>query len=270
MPQISAVIITYNEERNIERCILSAKTVADEIIVVDSFSTDCTEEICKKYNVRFIAHHFEGYVQQKNWALSQASHDCVLSLDADEALSDELRNAILAIKDNWKYDGYNFNRRTYFLSRWIRFGCWYPDKKLRLFNRKKGSWGSLNPHDVFIPYQGSKTIKIKGDLLHFPYLSINEHIDQINNFSTIIAREYYKIGKKTNWVLIILHTCWRFFRDYFIKLGFLDGYIGFVVSVNYSYNTYLKYVKLKHLWIEARNQAFKINTETTKQTNLGV
>ena len=144
---ISAVIIAFNEEKNIERCILSLKNVVDEIVVVDSFSKDKTKEICLAHNVVFIEHSFKGHIEQKNWAYTQASNNYVLSLDADEALSDELKNSILAIKNNWKNDGYAFNRLTSYCGKWIKHCGWYPDIKLRLWDRRKGTWKGINPHD---------------------------------------------------------------------------------------------------------------------------
>ena len=143
--KVSAVIITYNEERNIKRCLDSIVGVADEIVVVDSYSTDRTEEICKAYHVKFIQHRFFGHIQQKNWAILQATSPYILSLDADEALSDELRLSILKAKKNWTHDGYYFNRLTNYCGKWIRHTSWYPARKLRLWDSRKGSWGGFNP-----------------------------------------------------------------------------------------------------------------------------
>ena len=161
MPKISAVIITFNEEKYIEKCISSLEEIADEIIVVDSFSTDRTEDICGKFNVRFSKHKFDGYVEQKNYAMSLASYPYILSLDADEALSDELKKSILGIKDNLKYDGYIFNRLNNYCGKWIKHSRWYPDKHLRLFNSAKGKWTGPNPHDKFKLDPGSKVTRIK-------------------------------------------------------------------------------------------------------------
>ena len=138
MVSLSAVIITYNEEKNIERCLLSLKGVVDEIVVVDSFSQDRTEAICAQYGVKFIQHAFEGHIQQKNWAITQASSPYVLSLDADEALSDELRQSILEAKNNWTAQGYFFNRLNNYCGQWIRHSGWYPDRKLRLWDARLG------------------------------------------------------------------------------------------------------------------------------------
>ena len=247
MPSLSAVIITFNEEKNIARCLDSLKGVADEIIVVDSFSTDKTGEIVSSYGGKFIPHPFEGHIEQKNWAITQASFPHILSLDADEVLSPQLKKSILEVKENWEYDGYYFNRLTNYCGKWIRHTSWYPASKLRMWDSRKGRWGGLNPHDRFILNAGATKKFLQGDLLHYSYYSIEEHIRQINKFSSIVALSYFNNGRKATWFNIIFHPIWRVFRDYFLKLGFLDGFYGLVVSVNASHETFLKYVKLRNL-----------------------
>jgi len=254
MPKISVVIITRNEERNIERCILSVKDVADEIVVVDSYSTDRTEEICRKYNVHFIQHIFEGYINQKNFAMAQAEYDHILSLDADEALSPRLNASILSVKENWKYDGYYFNRLTSFCGQWIRHSSWYPARKLRLFDRAKGQWGGQNPHDQFFLQKNASSMFLKGDLLHYSYYSIREHIEQINRFSDAMARSYFADKQRVSCFTILFRPLWRFFRDYFIRAGFLDGFYGLVICVNSSHETFLKYAKLHRLIKDQKKQ----------------
>ncbi len=247
MPRLSVVVITYNEERNIGRCLRSIQDVADEIVVVDSLSTDKTEEIARSYGARFIQHTFEGYIEQKNWATSQATYDHILFLDADEALSEELKNSILEVKKNWKYDGYTFNRLTNYCGHWIHYTSWYPSRKLRLFDRRKGKWGGINPHDEFIINENTKIKHLKGDLLHFSYYSIDQQIKQINNFTNILAESYYKRCLLPNFYWhVLFHPLWRFFRDYFIKRGFLGGFYGFIISLNGAFEVYLKYLKLYH------------------------
>ncbi len=252
MAQISAVIITYNEEKNIERCIKSLLPVADEVVVLDSFSTDRTEEICKSLGASFYQQKFAGYREQKNDALAYAKFDYVLSLDADEALSDELKNSILKVKGNLKYDGYIFNRLNNYCGQWIYHSNWYPDKKLRLFNRHKGHWGGINPHDRFILNRSCTSIRLKGDILHWVLDSYEAHIAKANNFSTIAANEYFKLGRKSSFPKILINTGWRFFKAYVIRLGFLDGFNGFVISSFSAYTSFLKYVKLRQLILESR------------------
>jgi len=263
MNAISVVIITLNEEKNIERCIRSVMAVADEIVVVDSFSNDLTEQICRRYNARFHKHVFEGYRQQKNFALSLAVNEWVLSLDADEALSSELENSILDEKESMKYDGYTFNRLNRYCGRWIRHSNWYPDRKLRLFRRSKGEWQGINPHDLFIMNRGSRIKHLKGDLLHFAIDSYEAHIEKANNFSTIAAHEYYLLGRKTNAFSMIMRMVWRFLKAYIMKGGFRDGYDGFVISSLSAYTSFLKYLKLRQLHLLDNGKPVKNAREVT-------
>jgi glycosyltransferase involved in cell wall biosynthesis len=247
MPKISAVIIAFNEEQYIEKCMASLEGIADEIIVVDSFSTDRTEDICGKFNVRYIKHKFEGYVEQKNYALSLAVYPYVLSLDADEALSDELKKSILKTKDNFIYDGYFLNRLNNYCGKWIKHSRWYPDKHLRLFNPTKGKWIGPNPHDRFKLNPGSKVARLKGDVFHWYYASIEEHWDKVNRFSTISANEYFKAGMKSGPLTAHIHMVWSFFRSYILNAGFLDGYLGYTGCVITAMSSFLKYSKLRRL-----------------------
>jgi glycosyltransferase involved in cell wall biosynthesis len=247
MPKISAVIIAFNEEQYIEKCLASLECIADEIIVIDSFSTDHTEDICGRFNVRFNKHKFEGYVEQKNYALSLAVYPYVLSLDADEALSDELKMSILKIKDNLIYDGYFLNRLNNYCGKWIKHSRWYPDKHLRLFNPTKGKWIGPNPHDRFKLNPGSKVTRLKGDIYHWYYASIEEHLDKVNRFSTISADEYFKAGRKSGPLTAHVHMVWSFFRSYILNAGFLDGYLGYTGCVITAMSSFLKYSKLRRL-----------------------
>jgi glycosyltransferase involved in cell wall biosynthesis len=255
MPKLSVVIITLNEEKNIRRCLESIQGVADEIVIVDSYSTDRTKEICDSFGVRFIQHTFNGHIEQKNWAISQARYPHILSLDADELLSEQLRSSILHVKENWEYDGYYFNRLTNYCGKWIKHASWYPSRKLRLWDSRKGAWGGMNPHDQFILNRGSSRKFIKGDLLHYSYYSIQQHLVQLNKFSNIAAESLFKIGKRSSYFNILFHPGWRFIRDYFIKLGFLDGFYGLVICLNSAHETFLKYAKLRQLCQDAENSA---------------
>lgn len=254
MSEISAVIITFNEESYIEKCLESLKDIADEIVVVDSFSTDSTEIICNRHNTRFIKHEFEGYVEQKNYAVSQAKNKYVLSLDADETLSDELRESILKIKNSIGYDGYYFYRRNNYCGKWMIQSLFVPDRHMRLFDRSKGRWKGLNPHDKFIPDPGAKSKKLNGDLLHWNYASFEEHRDKMDRFSTIAADAYFKQGKKAGPLTGPLHMIWRFFRSYSLEGGFLNGYKGYIFCKITALSSFLKYSKLKNLYITTKNQ----------------
>jgi len=246
--KLSAVIITFNEEKNIERCLKSLQGIADEILVIDSYSTDKTEEICRKFDVKFIQHRFEGHIEQKNYALSLASNDYVLSLDADEALSEELFQSINAIKSqNTPADAYSFNRLTNYCGKWIKHSGWYPDVKIRLWQKKSGCWGGTNPHDKVIMQPNTKIIHLKGDLLHFSYYSISDHIKQIERFTTIGAIQEKQKGRQISFCSVIMKSKWKFVRDYVFKLGFLDGKAGYQVCKLSSWATYIKYAKLREL-----------------------
>jgi glycosyltransferase involved in cell wall biosynthesis len=259
MPKLSAVIISYNEEQFIGRCLESLQGIADEIIVVDSFSTDRTEEICRNYNVRFIRHEFEGYRDQKNYALRFATHNKIISLDADEALSDELRESILAMKETWEFDGYLVNRKNYFCGKQIRFSHWYPDMQLRLFHNDHGKWGGFNIHEKFVLNNGSKTGWLKGDLLHWAFTSYDDHSEKMNLYSRIAAMEYHKAGMKANPLTPYVHLTWGFFRTYFIKGGFLDGRAGFRICSVYAKSAYRKYRLLRELNMNNKKEEFEFS-----------
>ncbi|NVO03401.1 MAG: glycosyltransferase family 2 protein [Bacteroidetes bacterium] len=247
MTELSVVIITFNEERNIGRCLDSVKEIADDIVVIDSFSTDKTEEICLANGARFIKHEFPGHIEQKNWAISQAKFPFILSLDADEALSEELKKSIIEAKKNTEFDGYIMNRLTNYCGKWIHHSGWYPDAKLRLWDSAKGKWGGVNPHDKYEMESDVKIKHLKGDIYHYSYYSINEHILQANKFSEIMAKALFKNGKNASFLKVIFRPPMRFFRDYFLKMGFLDGFYGFVICKTTAYTTFLKYSKLRQL-----------------------
>ena len=189
MVKISAVIITYNEEKNISRCIESVRPVADDIVVIDSFSKDKTRLICEEKGVRFIEHTFLGHIEQKNFAVTQAIYDHVLSLDADEYLSEELTKSILKVKESWPYEAYRMNRLSNYGGKWIKHGNWYPDQKIRLWNRRIGIWGGENPHDKVILKKGIKVKHLQGDLLHKAYQDAAETLSKVQRYSDIFAHE---------------------------------------------------------------------------------
>ncbi|WP_266203983.1 glycosyltransferase family 2 protein [Pontibacter kalidii] len=242
--KLSVVVITFNEERNIARCLESVKNVADEIVVVDSFSTDRTREISLRYGAKFMEHPFEGHIEQKNYALTQASYPHVLSLDADEALTSELEQAVLAAKNNWQADAYGMNRLTNYCGKWIHHSGWYPDTKVRLFDRSKAVWGGENPHDKIILSKGATLQHLRGDLLHYSYYSVSQHLGQINKFTDASSKAMARDGKTVSLPMVILKPLFRFFRAYVLKRGFLDGPEGFIISVSSAVSVYYKYVKL--------------------------
>lgn len=249
MIKLSVVIITFNEEKNIERCLLSVKAIADEIVVLDSFSKDKTQAICEKYGVKFFEHAFDGHIQQKNRAITYASNDHVLSLDADEALDETLKNSILEIKKNFVKEGYYMNRLTNYCGHWVKHCGWYPDTKLRLWDRTKGEWTGINPHDKYELFAGDKNAgRLKGDILHYSYYSVADHYKQVEYFTNISAKAYFENGKKAPLFKLIVNPVAKFIDHYFLKLGFLDGKAGYLISRISAFATYLKYKKLKDLY----------------------
>jgi glycosyltransferase involved in cell wall biosynthesis len=243
--RISATIITLNEEKKIESCIKSLIDVVDEIIVVDSCSTDQTETICKRYPVKFIRHPFSDYVSQKNYAAEQAANDYILALDADERLSDELRKSILEVKRNWE-DAHGFVVKRYnnYCGKWMHFSGWYPEHKVRLWDRRVAKWEGIDIHEI-VKIPKAKVRKLKGHLLHYAYLSVDEHIKQVNRFAEIAARAKYKNGEKASFLInVILSPLFRFVKTFIFQLGFLDGYYGFIFCSLSSSMTFFKYVRL--------------------------
>lgn len=243
--KISATIITFNEEKKIERCLKSLQGIADEIVVVDSFSTDATAEICARYPVVFLQNPFGGYIAQKNYAMERAAHDHVLSLDADEVLSEELKASILAVKEQWgDCDGYAFNRFNNYCGKWIRFCGWYPDRKIRLWDRRKGRWSGEDPHDK-VQLSAGRVKTLRGDLLHYAYLTVDEHLTQMHKFAEVAARAKYRNGKRPVFLVhVVLNPLFKFFRKYLLQLGFLDGYYGFVFCATTSALNFYKYLRL--------------------------
>jgi len=253
MIKLSGVIITYNEEEHLRKCLSSMVDIVDEIIVVDSYSTDKTEEICKEFNVTFVQQKFLGYFEQKNFAVTQANHDYILSLDGDEALSDILKTSILELKKEWKHPGYYCNRRNNYCGKWIRFSDWYPDKKLRLFKKDSGEWKGINPHDTYKLKPKLKSGKLKGDILHWIYRDYNEHKEKVEHFSTIGAQSYFELNISASLFKVYFRPSWAFFKAYFLRLGILDGVYGWRICKQTFITTYLKYSKLRQHWKEARD-----------------
>lgn len=248
MPEISAVIITHNEERNIGRCLDSLKGLADEIVVVDSGSTDNTEQICKGAGARFFFHAWAGYIEQKNYANSLARHNFILSIDADEALSGMLRDSITEVKRSGGHDAYEMNRMTNYCGKWIRHGGWYPDRKMRLFNKEKFEWGGEVIHERLVGKDRQATVGyLRGDLYHYSYYSIAEHYTQANHFTDMTAALAVAKGKKAGIIKLLLSPAIKFTRDYFLKGGFFDGYYGYVVCRISAQATFMKYAKIRQI-----------------------
>ncbi|PIE35940.1 glycosyl transferase [candidate division KSB3 bacterium] len=237
--KLSVAIITFNEENRI-RDALESVTWADEIVVVDSMSTDRTVDICCKYTEHVYQIPWHGHVKQKQIATDKTSHDWVLSIDADERVSPELAKEIQqALIGTPRYAGYYMPRKTYYLGDWIRHCGWYPDYKLRVFQKQKGGWAGKDPHDK-VEVQGLTT-HFRGNLYHYTYRDISHHVQTLNSYSSISA------GLKTGSVSgagIFFHTVFTFFKKYILKQGFRDGTRGLIVCLLASFTVMLKYAKL--------------------------
>ena len=244
---LSVVVVTCNEQRNIARCLKSVQSIADEIIVTDSGSTDDTKRICEWFGVRWDERPLIRFDDQKNWAVRRAAHDYILSLDADEALSDELVASIREIRNIWRYDCYRFRRLNNFCGKWVFHGEWSSDKAIRLFDRRKASWqGSV--HERVIPREGCSVGDLRGMLLHYPYYSIAQFHRKSERYATIMAEELYLQGKRATWFHLYLKPAYRFFYAWILRCGFLDGYAGYNVARLTAHRLKLKFVKLVTLW----------------------
>lgn len=246
MPTLSAVIIAFQEEHNIGRCLASLAGVADEVIVVDSGSTDRTAEIARAHGARLVLHAWEGYSAQKNFANSLAVSDFVLSIDADEALSEGLSASLHALKaGRISGDAFRLSRLTNYCGAWIRHSGWYPDARVRVWRRGMGHWEGLI-HEV-VQVQTDTIGHLPGDLLHYSYYTLHDHLRQLTHFTEIMARDYVQRGKKASLFKIIFSPLFKFVQSYFLQLGFLDGYHGFVVCAVSAFATFAKYVRTRQM-----------------------
>jgi glycosyltransferase involved in cell wall biosynthesis len=248
--RISVTIITFNEEKNIGACLDSVLEIADEIIVLDSFSGDKTEEIARSYpKVKFSKNPFQGHVEQKNAAIAIAKNEWILALDADERVDAELKKAILAWKLQSKssdsVNGYKIARLTWHMGKFIRHSGWYPLRRYRFFRKSKSRWVGENPHD-YITIEGKGGI-LPGNIIHYSFRDLTDQVDTINRFSSIVAFTRYQKNKSFSFLMAILKPWVKFLEIYFIKLGFMDGFPGFVIAISSAYSTFLKHAKLYEL-----------------------
>jgi glycosyltransferase involved in cell wall biosynthesis/tRNA A-37 threonylcarbamoyl transferase component Bud32 len=245
-PRLSACIITHNEEGSIRDCLESVR-FADEVVVVDSYSTDGTRDICKQYTDKVFQRKWEGHVKQKNLAIAEATGEWILGIDADERVSSELAQEIREEleRNAGDVDGYIVSRHTFYLGKWIDHGAWYPDYKLRLFRRGRGRWGGTDPHDkVIVP---GKTKTLRGKILHFVHKDLSDQLKTVDSFSTITAQNLASEGKTFGLGLFLFKPPIKFFETYVLKRGFLDGLPGFIISMVNSFYIFLKYAKLWEL-----------------------
>jgi len=243
MTKITATIVTLNEEKNIARAIESLRC-CEEIIVVDSGSTDRTKTLATQRGARVIPHAWPGYAAQKNWASEQAANDWILSIDADEALSEELEAELLSLtKVGMAADGYSMPRLAQYLGKWIRHSGWYPDRKVRLYDRRKARWVGEYVHES-VHVDGTVT-GLRSNLLHFTCDSLSAHMKTLDGYTTLAARELTAKGISRSAYRLAIDPAWTFLRTYLLQRGFLDGYEGLTIAYMAALYTFLKYAKAR-------------------------
>lgn len=242
---ISAVIITLNEEQNIARCIQSVLPVVDEVIVLDSFSKDQTVPIAESLGARVLQEAFRGYGEQKIMAFAAASYDWILSIDADEALSPELQQSLLRIKDTATQDAYSVNRLTNYCGKWIKHGGWYPDSLLRFWHKDSGKMRADKVHEGWELAPGKTSGHLHGDLYHYSFPTISAHLKKVEQYSEMGAKFDVARGKKVSLVKLLFGPGWTFFSIFILRLGFLDGYYGWVIAKNSAFASFAKYLKVR-------------------------
>ena len=243
MTKITATIVTLNEEKNIARAIESLRC-CEEIIVVDSGSTDRTKTLATQRGARVIPHAWPGYAAQKNWASEQAANDWILSIDADEALSEELEAELLSLtKVGMASDGYSMPRLAQYLGKWIRHSGWYPDRKVRLYDRRKARWVGEYVHES-VHVDGTVT-GLRSNLLHFTCDSLSAHMKTLDGYTTLAARELTAKGISRSAYRLAIDPAWTFLRTYLLQRGFLDGYEGLTIAYMAALYTFLKYAKAR-------------------------
>ena len=246
LPPLSVVIIAKNEAPNLPRCLASVQDWTAEIVLLLNDTTDASETIAKKFGARVDHQPWLGYRDTKNAALALATHNWVLSLDADEEVSPALRDAITAFfarSDFSRFGGARFPRKVWFIDRWITHGDWYPDLSLRLFRRDRARWGG----DEFVHEKitcGGVIATLRGDLHHYSFPTLSSHVAKINPFADLFLRQHQSRGTKFSAATAIFRPGWRFFRAYILKLGFLDGYPGFYIARATAFAAFVRYSRL--------------------------
>jgi glycosyltransferase involved in cell wall biosynthesis len=250
MEPISAALITYNEERNISAA-LKSLAWADEIVVVDSGSTDSTVEICRTFTDKIFSRNWTGYADQKNYAVEKASHNWIFSLDADERLSSELQNELKRLRlDRFEFSGYKMPRIAYFMRRWIRHGDWYPDYQLRLFDRQKGKWQGGRVHESVKMKEPPGYLK--GEIQHYLYYTLSDYLRRLDTYSSLAASDFRERGENSNALKLLTHPLATFLKGYVAKGGFLDGTPGLMVAAMGAISVYFKYAKRYEMQIIPR------------------
>jgi glycosyl transferase family 2 len=257
MNRLSACLITLNEEQNLPRALTSLAGIADEIVVVDCGSQDRTADIAREYGAKVITKAWTNFAEQKNAAAAAANHDWILSMDADEELSPELRKTLLAWKE--KEPGhavYEFARRAWYVGGWIRHSGWYPERQRRLFRCDAARFSGI-VHES-LQFSGEPG-RLSGDLLHYTISSFLEHEEKVERYTTLAAQQMYTAGKRSWRGAMWLATPWNLFNCFVLHLGFLDGSRGWAIARMAARSTWLKFKKLGKL-IERERNAERVRT----------
>lgn len=251
--KLSAAIMTFNEEKNLDRTLKALEDICDEIVIVDSESTDRTEEICKKYGAKFIKQKWLGYGRQRNVAIENCSGRWILAVDADEELSPELRDRIKNIieSDDTSKKVFEINRLSVCFGKKIKYGGWGTSYAVRLFLKGAGKFNDNTVHESFVTDE--MIYKIKEDIYHHSYLTLEDYFSKFNRYTTEGALEYYKKGKKASVFQIVFNPLYKFIRMYIFRLGFLDGVEGFLLASTSSLYSMVKYFKLREIY---RNKSY--------------
>jgi len=250
--KISAVIITFNEEDRLPDALASLDGVADEIVVVDSYSTDRTVAIARAAQARVWQNRFEDYGQQKNFAMGKAAHDWILNLDADERVSPELKRALGVLKEKAApatVAAFAIKRKTFYLGRWVRHSGWYPDRKIRVFKKSAATWQGRIHEKLLVT---GEVARLDGDILHFTYRDIGDHVSRLNRYASFQAEEILKQNQRLLLPRLLILPPVTFLRHYIWKLGLLDGFPGLVIATVQSWGTAMKYLKAMALKRRAR------------------
>lgn len=246
MEKLSVTIITRNEEHNIGRCLESVKW-ADEIVVLDTHSTDRTVEICRQFTDRVFCVDWHGYGKQKNLCADRATHNWILNIDSDEEISAEGAEEIkkVLLQGDPKQPVYDFPRKNYFAQRWVRYGGWYPDRISRLYNKAQVSFSESQVHEKLVP--DVNVGSLKNPIHHYSFAGMEDYIERQNRYSTLYALEKKSQGFQANWSHLVLRPPAAFLKNYVIRQGFRDGMLGLFLAVSFAFYTFLKYAKTKSI-----------------------
>ena len=245
--KLSVIITTFNEEENIARCLESVADIADDILIVDSFSTDKTVEIAQRYPVRIEQRKYQGPADQKNWAIPQAQHECILLLDADETATADLRVEIQSLLDSTsgpEHEAYWIGRDNFFMGQAIRFSGWQGDQVVRFFHRDKARYDSVQVHEEILT-QNLSVGKLKGRLEHYTFRNLEHYLDKTRRYARWSAQDHSAKTPKVGYYHLLVKPLFRFWKHFIVQQGFRDGKVGFIVSVIMAWGVFLRYAYLR-------------------------